>query len=276
MSEGPRPYEDDLEDLHEEAPCGLLSTLPDGTIVHVNRTLLGWTGKTRAALLAGTRFSALLTMPGALLFENQCAPMLRLQGHVGEISLDLVGGEGRLPVLLSATTRRDEAGEPIRFRIVLFHAPTRREYERELVIARRQAEEAAEQLRISAELLAEHSALLIPIQSDLRVMPIIGAIDATRGRQIVRALLDVDANAGIRAVILDLTGVPELDEAAAATLRQAAAGLRLRGVRPILTGIRPAVASLLVTLELPLTGLTVCGTLQDGVALANREARGRR
>ena len=172
-------------------------------------------------------------------------------------------------MLLSAASKRDADGQPALSRIVLFHTPTRREYERELLAARRLAEDAAEQLRVQAEQLAEHSALLMPIQDDLRVMPILGTIDAARGRQILRALLGIDA--GVRAVILDLTGVPELDEAAAATLRQAAAGLRLRGVWPILTGIRPAVARLLVGLELSLSGLSVCGTLKDGVALANRE-----
>ena len=46
--------------------------------------------------------------------------------------------------------------------------------------------------------------------------------------------------------------------------------MRLRGVRPILTGIRPAVASALVSGGLELERMLVCGTLQDGIALANR------
>ncbi len=33
--------EDTAEDLFENAPCGYLSTLPDGTIVKVNRTGAG-------------------------------------------------------------------------------------------------------------------------------------------------------------------------------------------------------------------------------------------
>ena len=36
--------EDSAEDLYENAPCGYLSTLPDGTIVKVNATFLAWTG----------------------------------------------------------------------------------------------------------------------------------------------------------------------------------------------------------------------------------------
>ena len=37
--------EDDPADLYENAPCGYLSTTPDGTIVKVNRTMCLWTGR---------------------------------------------------------------------------------------------------------------------------------------------------------------------------------------------------------------------------------------
>ena len=48
--EGARPPEADLaelledstEDLFENAPCGYLSTFPDGRIARVNATLLAW------------------------------------------------------------------------------------------------------------------------------------------------------------------------------------------------------------------------------------------
>ena len=269
--------DDSLEDLYHEAPCGYVSTLPDGTLLRTNRTFLSWTGYSTQELFERRRFPALLTAPGAMLYETHCAPMLRLKGFVGEVSLDLLCSDGRpLPVLLSAVAKRGADGHPTLLRIIAYHAPTRREYERELLLARRQADAAAEQLRVQAEQLIEHSALLIPIQGDLRVMPLLGAIDAARGCQILRVLLRLESGSGVRTVILDLTGVPELDAAATATLRQAAAGLRLRGVWPILTGIRPAVAASLVTLDLSLAGFTVCGTLQDGVALANRGARGKR
>jgi phosphoserine phosphatase RsbU/P len=54
--------EETAEDLYDHAPCGYLSTLPDGTIAKVNQTLLDWGGYTRDVLLAGTRFPALLTI----------------------------------------------------------------------------------------------------------------------------------------------------------------------------------------------------------------------
>jgi anti-anti-sigma regulatory factor len=276
MTGAPGPGDDNLEDLYEEAPCGYLSTLPAGAIVRVNKTFLALTGFEAGEVTAGKRFPELLTRPSALLYETQCAPLLRLQGFLNEIAIDLVGRDGKpIPVLLASTVKKDVSGAAVLIRTVLFNAPARREYERELVLARRKAEDAAEQLRIQAELLAIHSALLIPVKDDLRVMPIIGAIDATRGRQILQALLHIDATSGVRTVILDLTGVPALDATAADTLRLAAGALRLRGLRAIATGIRPAVAAALVELGLELTGLEVCGTLQDGIARASAPPRGR-
>jgi PAS domain S-box-containing protein len=269
-----RPRDDNLEEIYEEAPCGHVSTSPEGVVVRVNKTFAAWTGYSAEELLAGKPFVELLSAPSALLYETQVAPMLRLQGFVNEIALDVLHRDGRrVPVLLGSVLKKDASGAPLLIRSVLFHAPARREYEREIWLAREKAEEAAEQLRAQAELLAIHSALLIPVKDDVRVMPILGHIDPTRARQILHALVHLDATSGVRSVILDLTGVPELDAAAADTLRNAAAALRLRGVRPILTGIRPAAATALVGLGVELTGIEVCGTLQDGIALAGRTAR---
>jgi PAS domain S-box-containing protein len=165
MMERPSSIEEDCEDLYEDAPCGFVSVLPYGEIVRINRTLLSWTGYTAEELYAGKRFPALLTSPGALLYESYCVPLLRTRGSIGEIALDLLCRDGsRQPVLLSAVARKDAAGDPSLFRIVILNAPKRREYERELLQARAQAEDAADQLRIQREAaerkVAEQDSLL--------------------------------------------------------------------------------------------------------------------
>ncbi|WP_146758682.1 PAS domain-containing protein, partial [Micromonospora saelicesensis] len=57
----PALLEDNLEDLYENAPCGYLSTLLDGTIAKINGTLLAWLGYRREELVGRRRFSDLLT-----------------------------------------------------------------------------------------------------------------------------------------------------------------------------------------------------------------------
>ena len=39
--------DDDPAELYENAPCGYLSTRPDGTIIKANATFLAWTGYDR-------------------------------------------------------------------------------------------------------------------------------------------------------------------------------------------------------------------------------------
>jgi PAS domain S-box-containing protein len=143
--------EESAEDLYEHAPCGYLSTYPDGTIARVNQTLVDWLGHDRAALLS-MRFQALLTTGSRIYYETHYAPLLRMQGFVNQLALDVVCADGRqLPVLVNTRQRRDAAGEPLFNRITLFDSTDRRRYERELLLARRKAERAAKD---KADLLA--------------------------------------------------------------------------------------------------------------------------
>jgi PAS domain S-box-containing protein len=144
--------EESAEDLYEHAPCGYLSTLPDGTLVRVNQTLLEWTGYTRDVLLAGMKVQALLTVGSKIYYETHYAPLLQMQGYANEIALELLRADGRiLPVLLNSSQRCDSRGMPLFNRISLFDATDRRRYERELLLARRKAEQVAKD---KADLLA--------------------------------------------------------------------------------------------------------------------------
>jgi len=150
--------EERAEELYEDAPCGYVSTLPDGTIVRVNRTLLDWVGASRDSILS-TRIQTLLTIGSRMYYETHYAPLLRMQGFVNEIALDVVCRDGRiLPVLVNARERRDRDGSPLFNRMTLFDATDRRRYERELLLARRKAEQAAK----------DKAALLAMLSHDIR------------------------------------------------------------------------------------------------------------
>lgn len=145
--------DDDPEKLYDRAPCGYLSTSPDGRIVKVNQTFLTWTGYDRDELLR--RWFVELLTPGSRLYhETHYAPMLRLQAMVREIALDIVRADGqRIPVLVNANLEVDEVGEPVMVRVALLDATERREYERELLRARQQAEASERQARELAQTL---------------------------------------------------------------------------------------------------------------------------
>ena len=165
--------EDDVADLYEEAPCAYLSMLPDGTIVKVNTTLLSWTGHERSDLI-GRRFQQLLP-PGARIYhETHVSPMLRLQGMVREIALEVLRADGgRLPVVMNAGMRSDADGRPRVVRVALFDATERRAYEHELVVARQAAEAAERRARALAETL--QASLLPPELLSIPDLDIAGA-----------------------------------------------------------------------------------------------------
>ena len=134
--------EDDPEELYDNAPCGYLSTLPDGTVAKVNATLLTWTGFDRDELL-GRRFQDLLPAGDRIFYETHFAPLLRMQGHVREIAVQVVCRDGRrLPVLVNSVLKHDAQGAPQLVRTAIFDATERRSYEEELLAARRRAEES--------------------------------------------------------------------------------------------------------------------------------------
>ncbi|HEU4321982.1 MAG TPA: PAS domain-containing sensor histidine kinase [Roseiflexaceae bacterium] len=158
--------EQSLEDLYENAPCGYISTLPDGTFAKINRTFLTWTGYPQEALLGKMRFQDLLTLPGKIFYETHYAPLLLMQGAAQEIAFDLCCANGHvLPVFVNVVLLRDPSGSPLLHRTTIFDARDRREYERELQQARNKAEQAIK-LRDQFLSLAAHE-LRTPLASIL-------------------------------------------------------------------------------------------------------------
>ena len=131
---------EDLEDLFEQAPCGYLSLKPDGRILRANATFASWVGFDSDEL-KGRAFHDLLNVAGRIYYETHFAPLLRMQGHFNEVALEIVTrSKDRLPVLVNAAERRDEAGGLRFIRITVFNAVDRRRYEQELLHAQRKAQ----------------------------------------------------------------------------------------------------------------------------------------
>ncbi len=174
-----RLLEDDPADLYENAPCGYLSTLPGGRIVKVNKTFAQWCGRPAEELL-GTSFPDLLTVGGRVFHETHFAPLLRMQGAVREVALDLALPDGSvLPCLVNAVELRDDAGAPVLVRTTLFEATSRRRYERALLAAQRTAAESEARSRTLHQVVSDLAAA-VSVQDVADVL-------VERGRAAVRA-----------------------------------------------------------------------------------------
>ncbi len=153
-----RLLEEDPADLYENAPCGYLSMVPDGRVVKVNRTFCAWTGRAAGEVL-GRRLPDLLSAGGRVFFETHLAPLLRLQGAVREVALDVVRADGSvLPCLVNAVEVRDDGGRPLLVRATVFEATSRRRYERVLLATQRAAAESEVRARTLQHVVSDLAA----------------------------------------------------------------------------------------------------------------------
>lgn len=132
--------------------------------------------------------------------------------------------------------------------------------------ARAQLQEEIIQLQNAR--LAEMSTPLIPITQQIMVMPLIGTMDNSRASQMLETALQGVQDNRAEVVILDITGMKQVDTSIAATILQTAGAVRLLGAQVILTGIRAEIAQTLVGLGVDLSNVVTRGTLQGGIAYA--------
>ncbi len=129
-------------EAYDVAACALMTLARDGTIERANRTAASWTGWS-AEELVGRRFQDLLTIGSKLFHHTHWLPLMEMQGSVTEVQLELATRDGRtVPVLVNGVRRSNR-----RIDVAIFVASDRRKYERELLLARRRAEELIEALR---------------------------------------------------------------------------------------------------------------------------------
>jgi len=110
------------------------------------------------------------------------------------------------------------------------------------------------------------SAPILPLGKGALVMPIIGAVDAPRGKHIVETLLRYLRAHEVNVAILDVTGVPKLDHAGASALVRAARAAKLLGADVVFTGLRAEAARAMIELGLGLEDLPTRSTLVRAVA----------
>ncbi|MFI7438561.1 PP2C family protein-serine/threonine phosphatase [Nonomuraea indica] len=186
----------EFEELFEDAPCGFLVTGSDGTLRRVNRTFVELTGHRAEDLVGRVRVQELLVVGDRIFYETHFAPLLALQSSAREIAVDFRrAAGGRLPVLLNAVVKGEEVW------ICVFAATDRRGYERELLRARQQAEQARREAHELARVL--QTSFIPP------AMPAIAGIDvagvyrpAGRGEEVGGDFYDVYETAGGWAVVL--------------------------------------------------------------------------
>jgi rsbT co-antagonist protein RsbR len=125
-------------------------------------------------------------------------------------------------------------------------------------------------IRQQQEAIRELSTPVLQVRERLLILPIIGLIDSQRARQVTEQLLrGIRANRA-KVVVIDITGVPDVDASVADHLVQTVDASRLMGASVILTGLSPEIAHTLVGVGVDLAKVNTVGDLQGGVEEAER------
>ncbi|WP_158244234.1 STAS domain-containing protein [Trinickia dabaoshanensis] len=111
---------------------------------------------------------------------------------------------------------------------------------------------------------------VLQLREGLLLLPIVGALNAERARQLTDTLLRSIGTNRARAVVMDVTGVADVDSTIAGRLIGSASAARLMGATVILTGLSSQVARSLASLDVDLGQIVTMGDLQSGIETAER------
>ena len=202
MTEAVSSFAAGFEALFHQAPAGYLVTDADGIILDVNDTFLTWTARDRNSV-QGKNLLTLLPVGDRLMYVTHALPQLDEHGEYAELGMDILAADGtRLPAMLSAVRSRPPPGSPAVDRIIVFGAPKRRRYERELEAALRKAEDA-ENARARAEAeAAVHRESLTEKEEDLHA----ALLQSRRNESLLRTILNT-VDVGIAVVDKDANPV---------------------------------------------------------------------
>lgn len=144
-----------------------------------------------------------------------------------------------------------------------------RELQAALEAQERQSRELQEALTSRQSLSEQISALsmpLIPVTSDVLIVPLVGTITRQRLRDGSQRLLQQITGSKARTVMLDVTGLAVIDDEVALELIRLAAAVQLLGAKLMIAGIRPEIAQSLVSLGIQFEHLETSATLEQGLS----------
>lgn len=119
-----------------------------------------------------------------------------------------------------------------------------------------------------AQEILEISTPVMQVWESVLVAPLIGTLDSQRTQRFMERLLERIVETNSPVVLVDITGVPTIDTQTAQHLIDTVSAVRLMGAQVIFTGVRPAIAQILVHLGIDLSGIITRPSLAGGLKVA--------
>ena len=132
-------------------------------------------------------------------------------------------------------------------------------------------EERERIIRQQQDAIRELSTPVLQVRERLLILPIIGVLDSQRATQLTDQLLRGIRTNRAKVVVIDITGVPDIDTAVANHIVETVDASRLMGASVIITGLSSDIARTLVTIGVDLSKMNTIGDLQGGIEEAERQ-----
>jgi rsbT co-antagonist protein RsbR len=132
-------------------------------------------------------------------------------------------------------------------------------------------EERERVIRQQQDAIRELSTPVLQVRERLLILPIIGVLDNQRATQLTDQLLRGIRTHRAKVVVIDITGVPDVDTSVANHLVKTVDASRLMGASVIITGLSSEIARTLVTIGVDLSKMNTIGDLQGGIEEAERQ-----
>jgi len=121
-------------------------------------------------------------------------------------------------------------------------------------------------IRAQREMVEDLSVPIIPLTKTISILPLIGPIDSFRSGTIQEKVLTQIGNERLETLIIDLSGVVEIDPNVIQELSNMIAGIKMMGCQTVITGLRPEVVKLMVRMSISFENKAILkGTLQQAL-----------
>lgn len=258
-----------------ERSMGVIEFEPDGMILHANAVFLAVVGYSEDEIKG--RHHRLFVKPEeaesaayAAFWESLAA------GNVVPGQFERVTKDGRA-VWLEATYNPilDLNGRTVR--VVKFATDITDKFEaaqqvadnaRELQVALQQTREAERMREELDRTLQEMSTPVTPIWDEILLLPLVGVVDSSRADDVMRKVLTRITETRSKVFILDISGVPTVDEAAANQLIRITKATRLMGCETIISGLSPSIANTIVNLGIVVGEVRTTANLRDAFRIS--------
>ncbi len=123
-----------------------------------------------------------------------------------------------------------------------------------------------QEIKTQKNLVENLSVPIIPITPTTSILPLIGMLDYYRTTIIQEKVLNEISNYHIQTLILDLSGISDMEHEVIDNLSKVIESTKLMGCQTVITGLRPDVVRKMATLGIRLDGDTkTLGTLQRAI-----------